>query len=1168
MLQILLLGPPRILQENGSPPPNAKKLRRRERAALYLLAASEAPLSRDHFLNMLWDGVRQESTQQSLSSTLSRLKAFLPKDALKRVNGKYCLAQHPDLYIDYREFVSLTDDALKAARHFPNDVPLPPHIAQRLQHAATLWKGRFLEGFRPPKSAEFDNWLVQTANHLDLRYQEALQRLAYHYFAQQNYAAAFSVCQKALDAFPDQAQLLLLALRALRVQGQITAANKFLQSQRERLTRTLGTDYPEDILQQARQLVQLPNHSVTPPSWSTHRTLKAPFIGRADILETLRHKASRGGAHLLLGETGQGKTRLLEEFARQMVPASHRLVRVTCHHGDRTLPFAPLLDATRNTMTPEEWRQVNRPWWPYMLHLFPEAEKFLPPGAVLQRPPAPMQRQLMEVLRLILLTMARSAPLLVCVDDVQWSDPATADTLLYWMERPPFTTGQAFLVMTARRETFHESPFGQRALPLLRERRLESTELEGFTREEVRALAESMLERPLDANEVDNLWRGSIAGTPLYLLEILRYQIESGEAHLPVDQWPLPQPLMPLLEQRLHYLTPEARTVLEYAALQGNGASRQVFKEATGLSDEELTHALEMLEETRWLQSTQAQDATLTYDFVHHKLSEAVLSTMSATRKQIIHQRLAGAWKRVLGQATQPRAAVIARHYQHAGEHYQAMKWWVNAAHHALKLGVAQQAHEAFHNASKIVAIADSAFSDEEIWSLYAEWMLLAYDTVDVPTLKHIIHALSQLANKRQSPLLRSSLLNAQAYRYHLEDNIAESVMQTRQALVWLESLPEDMVLPRIETMAHHAHLLYLQMRAQEARQYLQAALEMSQGEDSPLTSLFLGNIYYQLAALDNAGARPDLGLENAERSLQHYHASRRVFGIVNALGERSLAHFMLGHYDQAMKDCNEAIERAELFNKKRALAYLHTYCAFPLHAIGRLAEAWERTERALELSEATRNSLSKALALRVRGTIHFFLEDWENALRYYTESLQATSDRLLEADLLFRVGIARAHLGEIEQAMRDFEQATAKQTEAFRSTCLLIPLALAEAHIVSGRYKEAAAAIEGLLQKAQALERFEIIAGVYLQQARIDIGLGNRADARKHARLLAQICHEHRFHWLERAGLELLAITQDLRPEEAARLQQLYDDLARLKNYPELGDAARKFLQSRGITH
>ncbi len=1169
-LEILLLGPPQIL-EDGQPPSKARVLRRRERAALYFLAANTSPVSRDRLLNLLW-GLDADPTKitNALSVTLSRLRHFLPKDAFRRTNTGYELVTHPDVFIDYRAFCDVCHHDLPRARRIPPEEPLGASLAASLQRALSLWRGEFLEGFAPPKGtpAEYDDWIITTANYLETHYLALLSRLAQHAFASQDYPQAFGLASKALERYPGQPEMLLLALRALRWQGLTKRASDFLRTMRERYLEVTGQDYDSETLHLAQDLLtrrkfNKAKEENTP--WKERQALKTPFVGRKDLLDDLERRAKQGGVALVLGDAGQGKTRLLQEFI-QRVREDHRVVTAVCHHGESALPFAPLLGAFRRQVNPEEWSQVPEPWWPYLLHLFPEAKKYLP-YVPLERPPAPLQSQLMEVLRQILLVMSREAPLVLCVDDAQWSDAATVDALLYFMERGPFERDGDFMLITARREAFRESPLGERLLPLIQEGHIASVELDGLRKDEVAALAESVLARRLDKEETESLWKATVAGTPLYVLEMLRHQLETGNAERPVSEWPLAHRLVTLLEQRLDQLSDDERLVLSYAALQESGFPWQVLKEAAGLDEERLVAALEGLEARGWIQRNDQQRGRILYTFVHDKLREVVDRHISPLRRQSIHGKLAQAWEKVLDDAAQSRAAIIARHYQEAGEARRAFRWWILSAHHALELGVARQAHDAFYHAERVLFQEDAiaGFDIHDIWALYAEWMLLAADTVDFATLEHIEQSLLRLAELRRSPVLRSSALNAKAHALRLRDRLSEALSRTQEALRWLKSVPNS-ALPQVEVCTHHATLLYLQGRIGESIECLNKALEIAQDLDSPLAPLFLGSVYYQRAVADTLSFRPDKGLEEANKALQAYHASRRVFGVADALGIRSLALFMLGRYEEALADCQEARERAVLFNKRRMLGYLYAYCAFPMGAMGRWKEAWDAAQQALALGVEQQHKATLGIALRIMGGMFFILEDWYTALAYYYESLQYSEGLFLRSDLLFRIGITFARLGDLDLADEFLGRAIEQQKAAIHRVCPLARLSQAEVLIYRGRIKEAFAILHTVLPEAQQNGRQEVVCGVYYQEARAYLAEGQLTQAQRAARRLVQASARIGYVWLEMQGLELLQQMNELTHAETQRLKHLYEYIFSITSHPHLGPAARQFLVKRGL--
>jgi len=1163
-LRLLLLGPPQVLDGNIAPPA-LKHLRRRERAALFLLAAHEAPFTRDRLLAYLWgEDADPSRAGKALSTTLSRIQRILPAGVFHRHAGTYTLQEHEHLVIDYRHFQNICERRLPFAARIPVEQRLPVYLVQALKEAEKLWRGPFLEGCSASPSTLFDDWLSSTRQHLATCYLHILNRLAHHAHLQQELAETFRLASLSLQQQPGQPGMLLLALRALRQQRLTAQAEAFLEQQRAALREMWGEDFDAETLAEAHRLTRpyIANRTTQLP-WRPRPTLHAPFVGHDHLLNHLTGQAQQGGAHLILGASGQGKTRVLQEFAAR-IQATHRLLSITCHYGERALPFAPLLEVLRREVQPEEWERVPPPWQPYLVHLFPEIQDILPHAA---SPETPLQQHLMEATRQVLLLMAEHSPLAICVDDAHWSDPATADTFLYWLERPPFQPethrlSRAFMLLTARSEALHESPLGKQLLPLRHENILPTTDLPGLSKDETAKLAEAMLGRPLSEEEADSLWRASVAGTPLYILEILRYQIESGQAEAPVHTWPLSRHLPPLIAQRLRYLTDDAHLVLNYIALQESGAPFPLLVQATELPRQRLVHALEMLQDTHWLQPV--EESPPTYRLMHTKLAEVLNANLSPTYRQHVHLRLAEAAETIWQGSLGAHAAIIAEHYQLAGEITHAFHYWIEAAHYALGLAVADQANHAFRQAAQLVATHPNRFSDLDIWRLFAEWTLLAADIVDITTLEHITHLLQTLAEQRNSFLLRSSQLNAHAHLHRLHDRFDDALLMLQHAFDWLTRAPETL-LPQLELHTHYSLIASVRQHLQESWQHLTTGFALAQRIDDPLARLFLGNLHYQRALSLIFSAQPHLAAEEATHSMAAFQSSKRVFGVADALAVRSLARFLLGDFSAALRDCEQARQYGERFHNSRLLTHTYSYCALALIATGRLAQAWEYTQRALELSERYRNTQSSVLALRARGDLFFTLEDWENAHAHYTEALLYSNQYTLEADVRFRAGETLARLGQIEAGLQTVRDGIHLQEKLAGRALPLTHLSEADILIHAGQLDRAKQILQALHQHVVGLPGIEGTACLLESQAAYQEGDNSRAAeaARCAASRHAQIGHQFFHRW----SLEMLQRLGALTADEHKTLHAIYRHLATFQKHPAFGASVRRLLESRSET-
>lgn len=132
---------------------------RRSLALLAVLAATEAGLSRDKLVALLWPEVDAERARHSLTQALYSAKRALGIDDLFLVNGPDVRLNADRIASDVRELESAI-----AAGH--------------LEQAVTLYEGPFLDGFFLSGAPEFEQWTASQRARLETRIAEALERLA------------------------------------------------------------------------------------------------------------------------------------------------------------------------------------------------------------------------------------------------------------------------------------------------------------------------------------------------------------------------------------------------------------------------------------------------------------------------------------------------------------------------------------------------------------------------------------------------------------------------------------------------------------------------------------------------------------------------------------------------------------------------------------------------------------------------------------------------------------------------------------------------------------------------------------------------------------------------------------------------------------------------------
>src|SRR5262245_44146310 len=223
---------------------------------IYLAVEAQQPHRRESLVGLLWPESTDVAARRSLSQALYNLRQAIgdqtatpPYFHIRREALQFNTAS--DHALDVATFTTLLD---QCDTHPHQRIETCLACAQRLQHAAALYRGSFLEQFSLADSAAFEEWTHINREALHRRALQALAQLAAHYEARGDYEAArrYAARQLELDPWREEAHRQLM--RALALNGERSAALAQYETCRRVLADELGVEPSEETTALYRQI--------------------------------------------------------------------------------------------------------------------------------------------------------------------------------------------------------------------------------------------------------------------------------------------------------------------------------------------------------------------------------------------------------------------------------------------------------------------------------------------------------------------------------------------------------------------------------------------------------------------------------------------------------------------------------------------------------------------------------------------------------------------------------------------------------------------------------------------------------------------------------------------------------------------------------------------------
>ncbi len=423
-----------------------------------------------------------------------------------------------------------------------------------------------------------------------------------------------------------------------------------------------------------------------------------PLVGRErefEALESAFAAGKRGQTVVLMvqGQSGAGKTALAQRFLDNLVAHDEGVVLAGRCYEREAVPYKALdslIDSLSHYL--KHWPAsdvhglVPRDIRPLM-QVFPALRHIVPTSALPRRAldipdPHQLRRRAFAALRELLGRLGDRRPLVLVIDDLQWSDQDSTSLLSELMEPPD---PPLLLLIGCYRSDDTETIRSLRLFMKMRNEgdpSLDRRELviEALTQEEAEALALSLLGRESSTASAQAV---AIAresgGNPFFIHELVRHLqagFELAEGLGPTEGVALNE----VLWARIHRLPEGSKRLLEVVAVSGRPIGEAKACQAAELAQNDRS-ALALLRSGRLIRST-GPVGRAEVETYHDRIRETVIAHIPPASLQGHHLLLA----RALEESTTSDPEILAIHFQGAAEHQRAGEYFVKAADQAAEM--------------------------------------------------------------------------------------------------------------------------------------------------------------------------------------------------------------------------------------------------------------------------------------------------------------------------------------------------------------------------------------------------------------------------------------------------------------------------------------------------
>ncbi len=742
--------------------------------------------------------------------------------------------------------------------------------------------------------------------------------------------------------------------------------------------------------------------SVVVPSPRPMDLREIQLIDRVEEMSLLRETIDRtaqgrGGVVFLNGEAGIGKTRLAQELGAYARLRGMQVLTGRCpalFRVDGVPPYVLWKEVVRDYLEGRPVEQLHRIIGHHpdeVAKLVPELKQKL--GEFPQSLPISPEHErdrLFEAVSQFVTNISRETPLLVILDDLQWTDQSSL-LLMHYLARGAYK--EPLLLLGAYRDTYidQQHPLSPILAELNRERLLQSVPLKRLSFDDTAKMIERTLEQEDVSKALCELVYEKTRGNPFFVEEVIKSLKEEEVIYQEGDKWKtkevsrieFPKTVKDVIMKRVSRLDDECQRVLTLASFLGRDCAFEALSGATDLEEGDLLEIVDKMHKSGLMTETVVHGEEVC-SFADIIVRDVVHEEVSPLRHKRLHQAVGSVLEKVYAEKIDEHSGELALHFLESGDKEKALYYFVNAGEKAAHIYANDEAIHYFQSALRLLEEKEG------------EFLRRAHILEKLGDIKKLVGEFDASVEHFKGALMFRKRLNERDDISRLHRKIAdilfskmanweEAEKHHNEALKNLETEQESLELVRLHISTAHMH--WQIGETTKALLLARKALDLAKKRNDSET---ITKSYAALGTISSLSGDTTKGAKYLERALK--------MALDNGFIETALNCYVnLGSLlpaEENERRLEYSKKGAELAKKVGDITYQSWFCinlGEMYLGMGNIDEAISLAEESAALDRKTGNMATLSMSLMILAFSHQILGEWSKSERYYKEALSTS---------------------------------------------------------------------------------------------------------------------------------------------------------------------------------